>query len=236
MQNMRLSIFFCLFILFLFIYMRFSHATEMESTRFRVDLENLSSQTDYSMQNSNPAVSNVINQHDMLKFDNRDYSLNENPPSLSKKPFIFSLSNANVNFSNIVSSTFKQSSIKLMINPGDIQGSQITVLQEKPFETLSGNIFPNTNCDGGSGTCNKSISSRWISNSAYGFGYSLSTDNKDYYRPFPLKSNNEEEIVLMSNQTPEIKQITINFRLNTSTTQTKGNYKTSVDFVALPKY
>ena len=132
----------------------------------------------------------------------------------------------------------------LIVYYGGTGQYQVTVIEEGSLKTQSGYTIPDTSCNGGNNSCNESLAKIWSSNSAYGFGYSMSGDdipadfiNLTYYRPFPDRVAAESPITVMkSGNVGKNRQSTITIKANISSIQQAGSYQTIINYVATPTY
>lgn len=234
---------FFVFICLLFFYFRPVLASDLNSPRFHLKLDNISSQKQI-IPKKESITSNVIKQLDIDAFETDGYVIKTNINKIKDAFFTFTISNSNSDFGefNISTPQYTNTSLSVM-PPANNFKFQITAYQENDFKTLAGNIFLNTNCNGGIDTCSKSLAKAWTSNSAYGFGYNLSINNilpdfanNTFFRPFPKKVNKDNEVLFFSNQIQNTTQTTVIYKINVPPSQPKGVYRTNIIFTALPLY
>jgi len=160
-------------------------------------------------------------------------------------PFRFSISNTNIDFGTLIANTPQTATTILTVSFGAAGQYQVTAIEEGKLRTIDGaNNIPDTQCDGGSNTCNESLAKPWTSNNAYGFGYNISGNDipadfidNTYFRPFPDRAENEQPAVVMSS--PNVgknRQATMTFKVNISPVQPAGKYQTIINFVATPSF
>jgi len=160
-------------------------------------------------------------------------------------PFRFSISNTNINFGNLLPNSPQTASTTLTVSFGAAGQYQVTAIEEGKLRTLDDvNQIPDTQCDGGSNTCNESLAKPWTSNSAYGFGYNIDGNdipndfiNNTYFRPFPNRTENENPAIVMSStNVGKNRQATMTLKVNISPIQPAGRYQTIINFVATPSF
>jgi len=160
-------------------------------------------------------------------------------------PFRFSISNTNINFGTLVPNSPQTSTTNLTVSFGAAGQYQVTAIEEGKLRTFDEvNNIPDTQCDGGTNTCNENLAKPWTLNSAYGFGYNMSGDdipsdfiNNTYFRPFPNRLENESpSIIMTSTNVGKNRQSTMSFKVNISPIQPAGKYQTIINFVATPSF
>jgi len=160
-------------------------------------------------------------------------------------PFRFSISNTNISFGTLLPNTPQTATTTLTITFGASGQYQVTAIEEGKLRTLDQtNQIADTQCDGGSNTCNESLAKIWTSNNSYGFGYNMSGNdipsdflNNTYFRPFPDRQENETPSVVMSStNVGKNRQATMTFKVNISPIQSAGKYQTIINFVATPSF
>lgn len=160
-------------------------------------------------------------------------------------PFQFSISNTRIDLGTLIPNTPSTAQTTLTVSFGGAGQYTVTAQEIGPLSTLNGsNYIEDTQCDGGSNTCNETLAKPWTSNSAYGFGYNMSGDdipsdfiNSNYFRPFPDRLQNEPPVEVMSS--PNVgknRQAIVTFKVNISSIQPAGSYQTIINFTAVPSY
>lgn len=159
-------------------------------------------------------------------------------------PFRFSISNTNINMGTLLPNIPATATTVLTVYFGGAGQYQVTAIEEGPLKTQSGNAIPDTKCDGGNNSCSESLAKVWATNSAYGFGYSMSGDDiptdfvdGTYFRPFPDQKSAEIPATIMTNiNVGKNRSSTVTFKTNISYIQPAGSYQTVINFVATPSY
>ena len=160
-------------------------------------------------------------------------------------PFRFSISDISIDFGTLIANSPQTATTVLTVSFGAAGQYQVTAIEEGKLRTLDEvNNIPDTQCDGGSNTCNESLAKPWTSNSAYGFGYNMSGDDvpsdfidNTYFRPFPDRTESESPAIVMSStNVGKNRQATMNFKVNISSVQPAGKYQTIINFVATPSF
>ena len=219
-------------------------AVPMDSSRFKIGSTNVEV-TSGNKSFDSYKLSDTVGQLVAEQFSSTGYVVKAGFQYLhSIIPFRFSISNVNIALGTLVPSTPITATANLNVYfDGDGQ-YQVTAIEEGPLKTQSGNIIPDTICNGGDNTCNESQTKVWTSHSAYGFGYSMSSNDipadfidSTYYRPFPDQMAAESPATIMSSiNVGKNRQSTITFKANISSIQPAGSYQTVINFVATPSY
>jgi hypothetical protein len=242
-RKIEMKIFY--FLVIFFIFASQVNAVSMNSPRFKIESANIEVASD-NKNSGSYKLSDTIGQLAAGQYSSTGYTVKAGFQYLqSIIPFRFSVSNININLGDLIPGALSTVVTNLSINLGDVgQQYQVTAIEEGPLKTQSGNIIPDTVCNGKGNTCSKSLAKIWSLASAYGFGYSMSgndipTDfiNADYYRPFPDKTVAESPITIMeSSNVRKSRQSTVTFKTNVSSIQPAGSYQTVINFVATPSY
>ena len=160
-------------------------------------------------------------------------------------PFSFSISDISMDFGTLTPSSPSTQTTNLTVSFGGAGQYIVTGIEETPLQTFNGsNSIPDTSCDGGVNTCTTSSAKVWTSTSKYGFGYNMSGDDipadftdTTYFRPFPDRSAAATPITLMtSTNVGRSRQSTVTFKINISSIQPAGTYKSVINFTATPSY
>ncbi|MBI4225503.1 hypothetical protein HY612_00125 [Candidatus Roizmanbacteria bacterium] len=217
-----------------------SIALELQSPRFKLDVENL----DLDVKEDKLIVYTIQNLQGVqafMQFKSKGYAITTNG---SDKDMIFSLSQSIVNLGEISPGQSRQGELILSLSTANELDYFVTLIQEYPLKNFSGQTIPATSCDGGGIICSLSKASPWTSQSAYGFGYSLSGVNVDsdfinntYFRSMPNQNNGDSPTVIMAKKGKSSDaEAKITFKLNPPPSQPAGTYETIIDFVAIPGY
>lgn len=242
--NIKRIILFFMFVSCSLSLVSFVSAISMDSSRFKIESINAEVTGDNKSSGSYK-LADTIGQLAAGQYSSTGYVVKAGFQYLhSIIPFRFSISNTNINLGTLVPSIPLTATTNLAVYFGEVNQYQVTAIEEDPLKTQSGNVIPDTICDGGGNTCNKSLAKIWSLASAYGFGYSMSGNdipadfiNSTYYRPFPDKTAAESPATIMiSGNVGKNRQSTVTFKTNISSIQTAGSYQTVINFVATPSY
>jgi len=233
------------FTLICFSFLKFVFAINMESPLFKIQYGEIGiaggnkSSTNYNLYDT-------IGQTAAGQFNSSGYVVKAGFQYLhSIIPFRFSISNSNINFGTLIPNSPQTATTTLTVSFGAAGQYQVTAIEEGRLRTLdNSSSIPDTECDGGSNTCNENFAQPWTSNNAYGFGYNLSGDdipldfiNSNYFRPFPNIQENENPVVIMSStNVGKNRQATVTLKVNISPIQPAGRYQTIINFVATPSF
>lgn len=219
-------------------------AVDMESTRFKIESANTTSAAG-NKSSTNYKLSDTIGQLAAGEFSSTGYVVKAGFQYIhSIIPFSFSISDINIALGNLLPNTPSTGQTVLTVNFGSSGQYQVTVIEETPLKTLSGNTITDTSCDGGAETCTETSAKTWSSSTAYGFGYNMSGDDipADFtsgtqFRPFPDRSAAESPAVVMTSaNVGDGRQSTMTFKANISPVQPAGSYQTIISFVATPSF
>lgn len=156
---------------------------------------------------------------------------------------IVSLKGANIDFSNIHPNTPKASSIEISSSFPGVNKFQVGMIGEDRLKTMDANYLEAAKCGAGKNKCSIYQARAWESNSIYGLGYNLESGllpdfiDQNYFRPLSSSTNKDEPIYFepdlnLKNQ----EKLNINFKINISSTQPKGNYKSIINFIISPPF
>ena len=224
-----------------------AYAVSMDSTRFRIDNANINSASGIKS-SEGYRLSDTIGQTAAGRFASDGYIVRAGFQYINSIiPFEFSISDTNValNPNPLVPNSFSTATTVLTVSFGSAGQYQVTAIEEGPLQTLNGSSqIPDTECDGGSETCDASTAKLWTSSTAYGFGYNMSGDDiasdflsGSHFRRFPNRLVPETPAVIMSSQNVgRDRQATVTFMANISPIQPAGSYQTVVNFVATPGF
>lgn len=239
------TIFLCLFLYTLyFIPNTPVLAVPMDSSRFKIESANISI-TGGNKSSDSYKLSDTVGQLAAGQFSSNGYVVKAGFQYLySIIPFRFSISNTNINFGTLAPNSPATGTTNLTVHFDDIGNYQVTAIEDGPLKTQSGNVIPDTSCNGGGYTCSESVSKIWTSTTSYGFGYNITGDdvpddfiNNTYFRPFPDQTTAEVPVTVMANNNVrKNRQSTVTFKTNISSVQPAGSYQTIISFVATPSY
>lgn len=221
-----------------------SLAVPMDSSRFKIESANISI-TGGNKSSDSYKLSDTVGQLAAGQFSSNGYVVKAGFQYLySIIPFRFSISNTNINFGTLAPNSPATGTTNLTVHFDDIGNYQVTAVEDGPLKTQSGNVIPDTFCNGGGYTCSELVSKVWNSTSSYGFGYNITGDDvsddfidDSYFRPFPDQTAAEVPVTIMANNNVrKNRQSTVTFKTNISSVQPAGSYQTIISFVATPSY
>ncbi|MGB9707454.1 MAG: hypothetical protein ACPL1D_01745 [Microgenomates group bacterium] len=243
-QNIFLGIL-LLFFCFSFFLFDFVFAVSMESPLFKIESASVSNAAG-EKSSTNYRLSDTLGQLAAGEFSSTGYIIKAGFQYIhSIIPFSFSISKTRIDLGTLLPNTPSTDQTVLTVSFGSSGQYQVTAQEIGPLSTLNGaNFIPDTQCDGGSNTCNETLAKPWTNNSAYGFGYNMSGNDipsdfidSTYFRPFPDRLQNEPPAIVMSStNVGRNRQATMTFKVNVSSVQPAGNYQTVINFVATPSF
>lgn len=219
-------------------------AVPMDSSRFKIESASVSVAGGNKSSDSY-RLSDTVGQLAAGQFSSNGYVVKAGFQYLNSIiPFRFSISNTNIDFGTLAPNSPVTGTTKLTVHFDDIGNYQVTVVENGPLKTQSGNVIPDTVCNGGGYTCSELVSKIWNSTSSYGFGYNMSGDDvpddfidNTYFRPFPDQTAAEPPVTIMTNNNVrKNRQSIVTFKVNISSVQPAGSYQTIISFVATPSY
>lgn len=239
------TIFLCFFLYSSYFILNTSvFAVPMDSSRFKIESANISI-TGGNKSSDSYKLSDTVGQLAAGQFSSNGYVVKAGFQYLySIIPFRFSISNTNINFGTLAPNSPATGTTNLTVLFDDIGNYQVTAVEDGPLKTQSGNIIPDTTCNGGGYTCSELVAKIWTSTTAYGFGYNIAGDDvpedfidNAYFRPFPDQTVTEVPVTIMANNNVrKNRQATVTFKTNISSVQPAGSYQTIISFVATPSY
>lgn len=219
-------------------------AVPMDSSRFKIDSANISI-TGGNKSSDSYKLSDTVGQTAAGQFSSNGYVVKAGFQYLySIIPFRFSISNTNINFGTLAPNSPVTGTTNLTVHFDDVGNYQVTAIEDGPLKTQSGNVIPDTTCNGGGYTCSELVSKVWNSTSSYGFGYNITGDDvpddfidNTHFRPFPDQTAAEPPVTIMANNNVrKNRQSIVTFKTNISSVQPAGSYQTIISFVATPSY
>lgn len=126
-----------------------------------------------------------------------------------------------------------------------LQGAQIIANENRPMTATNKQFVPDTTCDNGS--CTSGLAANWESTLTYGFGYRCESETAqvcDYrfsspqaYKQFADASANESfNTIILSQQSKQITEADIIYKINISGTQPLGGYRNTITYIAVPNF
>ncbi len=159
-------------------------------------------------------------------------------PQQKETAFIFSISDTNVDYSDIISAREKTNSTLLRINSADTYNYQIIGLLKKPFRSSLDEIISQTGCDEAT-PCSASVPNKWTDKESYGWGFQLSGPHvvspfKDgtYFQIF----DDEKQTIFAQHEGIKGESSTkLTFKVRVPAEQKEGNYTGVIKIIAIPK-
>lgn len=232
-----------LFVFFFFNF-EFVHAIPMDSSRFKIESANVEI-AGGNKSSASYKLADTVGQLAAGQYSSTGYVVKAGFQYLhSIIPFRFSISNINIDLGTLVPDTPTTATTDLTVYFGGAGQYQVTAIEEGPLKTQSGNVIPDTSCDGGINTCTESTAKVWSSVAAYGFGYGASGNDVSadfidgtYFRRFPDRTTAEQPATIMSSVNVGKNRVaTVTFKANVSPVQPAGSYQTIINFVATPSF
>jgi hypothetical protein len=186
-------------------------------------------------QNQNPNLISGPNYQAILGFEDKN----------SKDPFLFSISETNIDYGEISPTDPIVRSNLLTVSATPTYGYTIQSYENHALRNeTSQALIPDTTCD--TGTCNSAVSAAWNGTLTYGFGYrcdQVSSSNycadgfldPTYFKQF-AKAENEQPQNIMQGGASEKEQAQITYKINISAAQASGIYGNSLIYLAVPNF
>lgn len=243
-----------LLFLFLFLFSPTCSAQNFVSPSFHIDWGNFN-MTSGKKNSSNYQITDTVGQNAPGQFNSEGFVVKSGFQYIydSMYRFSFTISKLNINFGTITPGIGSTDTNIITITSPGLSGYQILVSQNHPLQINASKKIPNTRCD--NSTCTSELSSLWVNNSTYGFGFNaiginesgVTTNigtssyftNNTFFRPFADKSAlpQETSAIIMSEDGPVQKHSArITYKVNIASNQTAGNYQNAITFIAVPKY
>ncbi len=194
----------------LFVTMIVSSVQAQDSTpSYIIELEQIEASPEAKIQTVSEEVQNKLQEQGFVISSQKESS------------FIFSISDTNVDFSDIISARQKLNSTLLTVNDTDTYSYQIIGSLKEPFQTSLGELIPQT------------------SKGSYGWGYHLSGpdvvsefNDETYFRIFDEKS----PVIFSGSDSAKGEHATkLTFKVQVPPEQKEGNYTGVIKVIALPK-
>jgi hypothetical protein len=202
------------------------HAQEI-SPSYTIELEQIEASPEGKIQEVSGEMQQQLMEH--------GYVLSPQP---SETSFIFTITDTNIDFTDIITSRSKTNSTLLRINSADPDSYEISSSLVQPFQSSLDEIIPQTDCDETT-PCAPYIPNKWTGKDSYGWGFMLSgpdvkTPSKDetYFQIF----DEEKHMTLAENDEVNGESATkLTFKVQVSPEQKEGNYNGVIKIIALPK-
>ena len=164
------------------------------------------------------------------------------PDKNNSLPFIFSISQAVIDFGKLYPTNPITRTLNLNLSKGSAAGYSIIASQDHPLKDSFGDLIPDTTCDNGS--CLETTSNLWTNTLTYGYGYrcdgadcSTGFEEINFYKQFADESKEESAQTIMSSQNKQANikgQVT--YKVNIAVTQAQGNYGNVINYIAVPNF
>jgi hypothetical protein len=210
-----------------------SFAYKMQSQEYELTNQEIEFET-----NEQPVVINA----DISPFTPVEKASFERNGYISFEPksdlFTVKVTKGTLTFSELQPNRPLTASTTIQIQEQTVNGYQISIFQEKPLSTFSGNFLKNTSCDS---PCTAYSASKWSSNSTYGIGYTatgnVSEDFKNgtNYRPFAISTKNELPALIAANSTDTKDEVQLTVKMN-SDSKINQVYTGEMTVIVIPSY
>lgn len=246
-----------LVVIFVFFFLpEFIFADFLYSPNYQIEAPNLNiGSTTFTSPGSGTKISSTLGQTAAEQFSSNGYFVRAGFQYIfSIAPFTFTLSNTNIALGNLTPGRPSTATTDLTVSFSSANGYQVTAREDDSLKTLNGTAIVDTACDSGA-PCTISSANTWSSNSAYGFGYNMNSNNypndvpADFaslkYRPFANTALSQDPVIVMFADTTtspahlhagSTRQSTMTFKVNVPVSQTAGSYTTVIRFTATPLY
>lgn len=152
--------------------------------------------------------------------------------------FSFAIDNLDINFNTINPGVATTIPSTLTITTPSGHGFQITAQEDSPLKLSNGVTIPDF--PGDNNLASESTADLWQSTTTYGFGFNANTSyfpSSNYYRQFANRNTSEVPQILDSSNIPvKNHQTNITYKVNISSLQSAGNYRSYIIYTATPKY
>jgi len=245
-------------VIFTFLFLpKFVFADFLYSPNYQIEAPNLNmGSTTFTSPSSGTKISSTLGQTAAEQFSSNGYLVRAGFQYIfSIAPFTFTLSNTNIALGNLTPGVPSTATTDLTVSFSSANGYQVTAREDDSLKTLNGTAIVDTACDSDA-SCTISSANTWSSNSAYGFGYNMSSSNypndipadftsSSKYRPFANTALSQDPAIVMFADTTtspahlhagSTRQSTMTFKVNVPVSQTAGTYTTVIRFTATPLY
>jgi len=156
--------------------------------------------------------------------------------------FSFSIDKLNINFGTLTPGVGVTDTNILTITTPSGHGYQITAQENHYLWTTPNNYIPDTSCD--NQDCTESLSTEWVTNTSYGFGFNVNGigatgyfPSPNHYRPFAnIATGKTPEIIISENKPVKNRTAIINYKVLISSLQSAGKYENFITYTVTPKY
>lgn len=202
------------------------HAQEITPS-YTIELEQIEASPEAKIQEVNGEI-----QQQLME---KGYVLSPQP---NETAFIFTISDTNLDFTDIIAARSKTSSTLLRINSADPYSYELISSLEQPFQSSLDEIIPQTDCDEAT-PCVPSIPNKWTGKDSYGWGFQMSgpdvtipSKDETYFQIF----DEEKQMILAENDsTSNESAAKLTFKVQVPPEQKEGNYNGVIKIIALPK-
>src|ERR1035437_2516247 len=158
-------------------------------------------------------------------------------------PFSFSISQTSIDFGLLSPTIASTRANTLTVSNGSAFGYAVTASENHPLLVASsGQMIPNTSCDGGA--CTTTNPGAWTLPGTYGFGYTCTNiSGTDCVSGFssgsnfaPFAASPSAVIVMTSTNVGRNRQSQITYKLNIANTQPAGLYTNVINYIATPSF
>ena len=157
--------------------------------------------------------------------------------------FRFAISQLFIDLGELIPGTHQSDTNTLTIDTRGAGGYIVYAYETHPL-LHSNNIsyVPDTTCDGAD--CTEVVAKPWVNTNVPGFGFSIAGSyipadfiDNTYFRQFADRSNSEPMQPVMSSSSVAFQnQATVTYKAGITGSQTAGNYRTEIVYIAVPGY
>lgn len=210
------------------------NALTLQSPRFRIE-EGKIEPFQKKEPESKPftyTLEDVFGSEKQKEFDDQGYTIINQEKTDGKNQVIFSNSDSNLEFSDLAPSKAQTKSIQLKLNCQSDNKFTLTAIQEYLPKTLSGDILPDTSCDGADQSCSLKIAKEWKSNASFGIGYNVGGNG---FRPFANQNLGHEQQSIANLDCQNNPSTNLNVKINIDKTQVNKSFESIIDLVVFLK-
>ncbi len=226
-------------------------AQSFDSPSYHIDWGHFN-MTSGQKQSANFRLTDTVGQNAPGRYASDGYTVKAGFQYLYEKmePFYFKIDNLDISFESLAANIGSTKSNITTITTPSGRGYEILTIANHPLTNQNFIIIPDTNCDTG---CTINSANPWLNNTSYGFGYNavgIDAHNNinhlgtlsyfpslNHFRPFAHLSQNQTPQIIASETNPVTNRRTrITYKIVISPQQATGDYQTSINLIAIPKY
>lgn len=163
------------------------------------------------------------------------------PYITSIKPFRLSVEPLSLDLSTNLPGIPVLRNVAIAVDVGSSSSYQLSLFVDRQLTNSRGEEIAPTSCDK---NCTINRSGVWKKAGSLGLGYNIKGSdapadfvNENFYRPFPAKKRNQDDMVVMSGKgIAKESQANLTVKANLTSDQTGGVYTNKIYLIALPQY